>query len=100
MESGVSAVGPLLVRDSSRPSKSRHRLDFQWLADLARAPPWQNRDKTPSVEPTWVAFERKADSQVVENLESGSKPKEVLETAALRPRQVRYLKILRRDAEK
>jgi hypothetical protein len=32
------------------------------LADLARAPPWQNRDKTPPVEPTWVAFERKADA--------------------------------------
>ncbi|MEO8096092.1 MAG: hypothetical protein ABI811_00200, partial [Acidobacteriota bacterium] len=32
-------------------------------ADLARAHhPWQNRDKTPPVEPTWVAFERKADS--------------------------------------
>ena len=24
--------------------------------------PWQNRDKTPGVEVTWVAFERKADS--------------------------------------
>jgi len=28
--------------------------------------------------------------QVVENLESGGKPKEAVETAALRPRQVRY----------
>jgi hypothetical protein len=28
--------------------------------------------------------------QVVENLESGGKPKEAFETAALRPRQVRY----------
>ena len=24
--------------------------------------PWQNRDKTPRVEPTWFAFERKPDS--------------------------------------
>jgi hypothetical protein len=34
--------------------------------DMPRPPlvsrPWQNRDKTPRVEQTWVAFERKADS--------------------------------------
>jgi hypothetical protein len=35
--------------------------------------------------------------QVVENLESGGKPKEDLETAALRPRQVRYQAALRPD---
>ena len=35
--------------------------------------------------------------QVVGNLESGGKPKEVLETAALRPRQVRYQAALRPD---
>jgi len=35
--------------------------------------------------------------QVVENLESGAKPKEALETAALRPRQVRYQTALRPD---
>jgi hypothetical protein len=29
--------------------------------------------------------------QVVENLESGGKPKEALERVAMRPRQVRYL---------
>ena len=35
--------------------------------------------------------------QVVEILESGGKPKEALETAALRPRQVRYQAALRPD---
>jgi hypothetical protein len=35
--------------------------------------------------------------QVVENLESGGKPKEALETVALRPRQVRYQAALRPD---
>jgi hypothetical protein len=36
--------------------------------------------------------------QVVENLESGDKPREALETAALRPRQVRYQAALRPDS--
>jgi hypothetical protein len=49
------------------------------------------------VEPTWVAFEQKQIPQVVENLESGGKSKEALETAALRPRQVRYRAALRPD---
>ena len=35
--------------------------------------------------------------QVVENLESGDKPKEALETVGLRPRQVRYQAALRPD---
>ena len=35
--------------------------------------------------------------QVVENLESGDKPKEALERAAMRPRQVRYQAALRPD---
>jgi hypothetical protein len=30
--------------------------------------------------------------QIVENLKSGDKPKEALETAALRPRQARYVR--------
>jgi hypothetical protein len=34
--------------------------------------------------------------QVVENLESGGEPKEALERAAMRPRQVRYQAALRR----
>ena len=37
--------------------------------------------------------------QVVENLESGGKSKEALETAALRPRQVRYRAALRPDSQ-
>jgi hypothetical protein len=37
--------------------------------------------------------------QVVENLESGGKPKEALERAALRPRQVRYRAARRPDIE-
>jgi uncharacterized protein (DUF1778 family) len=36
-------------------------------------------------------------SQVVENLENGDEPREALETAALRPRQVRYQAALRPD---
>ena len=35
--------------------------------------------------------------QVVENLKSGGKPKEALETASLRPSQVRYQAALRPD---
>jgi hypothetical protein len=35
--------------------------------------------------------------QVVENLESGGKPKEALERAIMRPRQVRYQAALRPD---
>ena len=35
--------------------------------------------------------------QVVENLESGGKPKEALERVAMRPRQVRYQAALRPD---
>jgi hypothetical protein len=35
--------------------------------------------------------------QVVEKLESGGKPKEALERAELRPRQVRYQAALRPD---
>jgi hypothetical protein len=35
--------------------------------------------------------------QVIENLESGGKSKETLETVALRPRQVRYRAALRPD---
>ena len=37
--------------------------------------------------------------QVVENLENGDKPKEALEWAAMRPRQVRYQAALRPDSE-
>jgi hypothetical protein len=36
-------------------------------------------------------------SQVVENLESGGKPKEALEGVTMRPRQVRYQAALRPD---
>ena len=35
--------------------------------------------------------------QVVENLESGDKPREVLERTVMRPRQVRYQAALRPD---
>ena len=35
--------------------------------------------------------------QVIENLESGDKPKEVLERTVMRPRQVRYQAALRPD---
>ena len=60
-----------------------------------------NRDKTVT-EPLvlkWLglALSEKQIPQVVENLESGGKPKEGLETAALRPRQVRYQAALRPD---
>ena len=37
--------------------------------------------------------------QVVENLESGGEPKEALERAVLRPRQVRYRAALRPDSQ-
>jgi len=37
--------------------------------------------------------------QVIENLESGDKPKEVLERTVMRPRQVRYQAALRPDIE-
>jgi hypothetical protein len=37
--------------------------------------------------------------QIVENLESGGKPKEALETVAMRPRQVRYQAALRPDMQ-
>ena len=40
--------------------------------------------------PFGLPLSEKQIPQVVENLESGGKPKEAVETAALRPRQVRY----------
>ena len=47
--------------------------------------------------PLGLALSEKQIPQVVENLESGGKPKEALERAALRPRQVRYQAALRPD---
>ena len=44
-----------------------------------------------------LALSEKQIPQVVENLESGDKPKEALERAAMRPRQVRYQAALRPD---
>ena len=44
-----------------------------------------------------LALSEKQIPQVVENLESGGEPKEALETAAMRPRQVRYQAALRPD---
>jgi hypothetical protein len=44
-----------------------------------------------------LALSEKQIPQVVENPESGGKPIEALETATLRPRQVRYQAALRPD---
>ena len=90
MVSGVSVGWTSVDQEFCRPQKSRHSLDFHQLADLARGPPWQNRDKTPPVELLGLPLSEKQTPQVVENLESGGKPKEALETVGLRPRQVRY----------
>ena len=45
-----------------------------------------------------LALGEKQIPQVVENLESGGKPKEALERTAMRPRQVRYQAALRPDS--
>jgi hypothetical protein len=39
------------------------------------------------VETAWVAFERKADAHVVENIENGWNSKEALERAVMRVKQ-------------
>ena len=44
-----------------------------------------------------LALSEKQIPQVIENLESGGEPKEALERAELRPRQVRYQAALRPD---
>jgi hypothetical protein len=44
-----------------------------------------------------LALSEKQIPQVVENLESGCKPKEALERTIMRPRQVRYQAALRPD---
>jgi hypothetical protein len=44
-----------------------------------------------------IALSEKQIPQVVENLESGCKPKEAVERTELRPRQVRYQAALRPD---
>jgi hypothetical protein len=69
------AVGPLLVRHSSRPSKSRQGLDFQSPADLAHAPRWQNRGKPLPLSRIGLPFSEKQIPQVVETLESGGNQK-------------------------
>lgn len=60
-----------------------------------------NRDKTVTeplvLKSLGLASSEKQIPQAVENLESGGKPKEGLETTALRPRQVRYQTALRPD---
>jgi hypothetical protein len=85
MESGVSAGWTSVGQRFCRPPKSRHRLDFHWLADV------HYRGKTVTkplpLSRLGLPLSEKQIPQVVENLESGGKPKEALETAALRPRQ-------------
>jgi hypothetical protein len=44
-----------------------------------------------------LSLSEKQIPQVIENLESGGKPKEALERVAMRPRQVRYQAALRPD---
>jgi hypothetical protein len=97
MESGVSAGWTSVGQRFCRPPKSRHRLDFQgeliWLV--------HHRGKTVTKPFTLsrlgLLLSEKQIPQVVENLESGDKPKEALETVGLRPRQVRYQAALRPD---
>ena len=47
--------------------------------------------------PLGLPLSEKQIPQVIENLESGDKPKEVLEGTVMRPRQVRYQAALRPD---
>ena len=50
-------------------------------------PPWQNRDKTLTIERSCVLLSEKQIPQVVENPESGDDSREALETVALRVKQ-------------
>jgi len=51
--------------------------------------PFQNHGKTLPLSRLGLPLSEKQIPQVVENLESGGKPKEALERAPMRPRQVR-----------
>ena len=88
MESGVSAVGPLLVRDSV----GHQNPDTVWT--FIGWPTWlvHHRGKTVTkplpLSRLGLPLSEKQIPQVVENLESGGKPKEALERVAMRPRQV------------
>ena len=59
--------------------------------------PWQNRDKPSLLRLLGLLLSEKQIPQVVEKLENGDEPKEALERAVLRPRQVRYQAALRPD---
>ena len=90
-------VGFLLVRDSV----GHQNPDTVWT--LSGQPTWlvHHRGKTVTkpfaLSRLGLPLSEKQIPQVVENLESGGKPKEALETVALRPRQVRYQAALRPD---
>ena len=94
----MSARRASVVRDCVGQQNSRHRLDVQSEPNYLVHHRGKTVTKLLPLSPLGLPSSEKQIPQVVENLESGGEPKEALEKAALRPRQVRYQAALRPDS--